>query len=59
MSKEIWNRYKDCGLPEWVLRGVSRIAFESGHAYGQQEVDNAAVYMLDIFLEAQEGSNES
>lgn len=37
------------GLPEWVIRSISEIAWDRGHAYGQCEVDKYAEDMIDTF----------
>ena len=36
-------------LPSWVVAGIQEIAYDHGHAYGQQEVDGYVLGWLTVF----------
>jgi len=59
MNEKIKRKAEEAGLPVWVIDSISSIAWDRGHAYGQEEVDHVADEMIDTLIENKERADRS
>lgn len=54
-ARHLKDALEQTTLPPWVVAGIQEIAWDQGHACGQQEVDGYVLGWLTVFETLQKG----
>ena len=58
LKSDVAYMIKHTPLPKWTVLAIRQIAYEKGHAYGEDEVNGYVMEWLNIFEEAYKTKNE-
>lgn len=58
LKNDVAYAIKHSPLPKWMIPVITQIAYEKGHAYGEDEVNGYIIGWLNDFEEAYKTKNE-